>query len=89
MHEIRAESAETKVAADCKLADACSMVEDAQKRYTDTEAKLHAAEALQAEASQHHRAAERKLQEVEAREDDLVRRISIFKAEYVFHPSTV
>lgn len=31
MHEIRAESAETKVAADCKLADACSMVEDAQK----------------------------------------------------------
>ncbi|KAG8641107.1 protein CROWDED NUCLEI 4 isoform X3 [Manihot esculenta] len=81
LHEIRAESAETKVAADCKLADACSMVEDAQKRYTDTEAKLHAAEALQAEASQHHRAAERKLQEVEAREDDLVRHISIFKAD--------
>ncbi|KAF2295660.1 hypothetical protein GH714_033464 [Hevea brasiliensis] len=81
LHEMRAESAETKVAADCKLADARSMVEDAQKKYMDAEAKMRAAEALQAEASQYRRAAERKLQEVEAREDDLGRRTSAFKAE--------
>ncbi|KAF2295644.1 hypothetical protein GH714_033398 [Hevea brasiliensis] len=81
LHEMRAESAETKVAADCKLADARSMVEDAQKKYMDAEAKMRAAEALQAEASQYRRAAERKLQEVEAREDDLGRRTSAFKAD--------
>ncbi|OAY35651.1 protein CROWDED NUCLEI 4 isoform X2 [Manihot esculenta] len=81
LHEMRAESAESKVAADCKLADARSMVEDAQNKYMDAEAKMRAAEALQAEANQHRRAAERKLQEVEAREDDLRRRINTFKAD--------
>ncbi|KAF2283814.1 hypothetical protein GH714_016128 [Hevea brasiliensis] len=78
LHEMRAESAETKFAAECKLADARSMVEDAQKKYMDSEAKL-----LAAEASQYHRAAERKLQEVEAREDDLGRRVTAFKAEHI------
>eukprot|EP00257_Ricinus_communis_P022105 XP_015581746.1 protein CROWDED NUCLEI 4 [Ricinus communis] len=81
LHEMRAESAEIKVAADCKVAEAHSMVEDAQKKYTDAEAKLHAAEALQAEATQYRRAAERKLQEAQAREDDLSRRISTFRAD--------
>ncbi|XP_058006227.1 protein CROWDED NUCLEI 4-like [Hevea brasiliensis] len=81
LHEMRAKSAETKFAAECKLADACSMVEDAQKKYMDSEAKLLAAEALQAEASQYRRAAERKLQEVEEREDDLGRRVTAFKAD--------
>ncbi|KDP32126.1 hypothetical protein JCGZ_12587 [Jatropha curcas] len=81
LHEMRAESAESKVAAECKLADARSMADDAQKKYMDAEAKFRAAEALQAEASRCRRDAERKLQEVEAREDDLSRRISTFKAD--------
>lgn len=87
LHEMRAESAENKVAAECQLAEARNMVEDSQKKFIDAESKLHAAEALQAEASRYHRAAERKLQEVEAREDDLSRRISTFKTEYVFYLS--
>lgn len=83
MHEMRAESAETKVAAESKLAEARNMVEDAQKKFTEAEAKLHVAESLQAEASRFHRIAERKMQEVEAREDDLRRNILSFKTEYV------
>lgn len=81
LHEMRTESAETKVAADSKLAEARDMVQDAQKKFLDAEAKLHAAEALQAEASRYHRAAERKLQEVEAREADLSRRMKAFKTD--------
>lgn len=81
LHEMRAESAETKVAADSKLSEARDMVQDAQKKFLDAEAKLHAAEALQAEASRYHRAAERKLQEVEAREADLSRRMTAFKTD--------
>lgn len=82
---MRAECAETKVAAEIKLTEACSMVEDAQKKFVEAEAKLHAAEALQTEAICFRRTAERKLQEVEAREDDLRRRFISFKSEYVFH----
>lgn len=81
---MRAESAETKIAADSKLVEARCMVEDAQRKFADAEAKFHAAESLQAEAHRYHRTAERKLQEVEAREDDLSRRILSFKTEYVF-----
>ncbi|GFZ18846.1 branched-chain amino acid aminotransferase 5 [Actinidia rufa] len=55
LHEMRAECAETKVAANT--------------------------ESLEAEASRYHRTAERKLHEVEAREDDLRRRISSFKSD--------
>ena len=80
---MRAESAETKIAAESKLAEAKSMMEDAQKKITEAEAKLYAAESLQAEASRYRNVAERKLQEVEAREDDLRRRIETFKLEYV------
>lgn len=82
---MRAECAETKVAAEIKLDEARSMVEDAHKRFVEAEAKLHAAEALQTEASSFRRTAERKLQEVEAREDDLRRRLISFKSEYVVH----
>lgn len=82
---MRQECAETKVAAEIKLAEAHSMVEDAQKRFVEAEAKLHAAEAFQAEAICFRRTAERKLQEVEAREDDLRRRLISFKSEYVVH----
>ncbi|KAJ4832087.1 hypothetical protein Tsubulata_037646 [Turnera subulata] len=81
LHEMRAESAEIKVSADLRLAEARSMAEDAQKKMLDAESKLHASEALQAEALRYHRAAERKLQEVEAREDDITRRINAFKTD--------
>ena len=84
MHELRAEAAETKVAAESKFAEARGMVENAQKKSVEADAKLHAAESLQAEANRYHRAAERKLKEVEAREEDLSRRIISFKSEYVF-----
>lgn len=79
LHEMRAESAETKIGAESKLAEAKSMMEDAHKKFTEAEAKLHAAESLQVEASRYRNVAERKLQEVEAREDDLRRRIESFK----------
>ncbi|GLT46845.1 hypothetical protein SLA2020_205750 [Shorea laevis] len=81
LHEMRAESAEAKVAAESKLAEAHNMMEDAQKKFVDAEVKLRSAESLQAEASRFHRSAERKLQEVETREEDLGRRIMSFKAE--------
>lgn len=83
MHEIRGESAETKVAAECKLAEARSMMEEGQKKLTEAEAKLHMAESLQIEASRCRNVAERKLQEVEAREDDLRRSVATSKSEYV------
>ncbi|GFY86675.1 branched-chain amino acid aminotransferase 5 [Actinidia rufa] len=81
LHEMRAECAETKVAADCKLCEGRSMVENAEKKFAEAEAKLHAAKSLEAEASRYHRTAERKLHEVEAREDDIRRRISSFKTD--------
>ncbi|KAK2656742.1 hypothetical protein Ddye_009794 [Dipteronia dyeriana] len=81
LHELRAEAAETKVAAESKFAEARGMVENAQKKFAEADAKLHAAESLQAEANRYHRAAERKLQEVEAREEDLSKRIISFKSD--------
>ncbi|KAF9601499.1 hypothetical protein IFM89_020266 [Coptis chinensis] len=81
LHEMRAESAETKVAADIKMTEAQNMLENAQKNLVDAEAKKHAAESLQAEATRYHRIADRKLQEVEEREDELRRRIMSFKSE--------
>ena len=82
---MRAESAETKVAAESRFAEAHIMIEDAQKKFTEAEAKFHTAKSLQAESSLFQRTAERKLQEVEAREDDLSRRIVLFKNEYVIY----
>lgn len=83
LHEMRAECAESKVASENKLAEARSMMEDAQKKYADAEEKLRKAESLEAEASLFQRTAERKLREVEAREDDLRRQTLSFKSEYV------
>ncbi|MFQ6663819.1 hypothetical protein Gotur_031180 [Gossypium turneri] len=85
LHEMRAESAETKVAAESRLAEARIMIEDAQKKFAEAEVKFHAAKSLQTEASLFQRTAERKLQEVEAREEDLSRRIVLFKNEYVIY----
>ncbi|KAM7520361.1 hypothetical protein LguiB_019323 [Lonicera macranthoides] len=81
LHEMRAESAEAKVLAEAKLVEARSMVEEAQKKLSEAEVKMLAGESLEAEASRYHRAAERKLHEVEAREDDLRRRASLFKSD--------
>ncbi|CAL5366611.1 unnamed protein product [Camellia sinensis] len=81
LHEMRAECAEAKVAAESKLSEARSMAEDAQKKFSEAETKMHAAESLEAETNRYHRAAERKLHEVEAREDDLRRRIISFKSD--------
>lgn len=78
---MRAECAEAKVVAESKLAEALSMMEEAQKKFTDAESKLHTAQSLEAEASRFHRTAERKLREVEQREDDLRRRMISFKSE--------
>ncbi|QCD81571.1 hypothetical protein DEO72_LG2g1900 [Vigna unguiculata] len=81
LHELRTESAETKVAAESKFAEASQLIDEAQKKITDAEAKVRAAESLQMEANRYHNAAERKLRDVEAREDNLRRQIMSFKAD--------
>ncbi|KAL6498172.1 hypothetical protein OROGR_028569 [Orobanche gracilis] len=82
LHEMRAEYAEVKVAAETKFSEARRMVDDALKKLTESEEKMRAAESLEAEASRYHRTAERKLHEVEEREDDLRRRIMSSKSEF-------
>lgn len=81
LHEMRTECAETKVAAEIKLSEARSMMEEAQNKFLEAEMKLHAGGNSEAEANRYHRIAERKLHEVEAREDDLRRRIATFKSD--------
>ncbi|KAI4302670.1 hypothetical protein MLD38_038390 [Melastoma candidum] len=81
LHEMRAESAETKVAADSKLSEARSVMENALKKLVEAGEKLQAAEALKAEANRYRNLAERKLHEVEERENDTRRRIESFKSE--------
>lgn len=83
LHEMRAESAETKLAAQNKLSEARNMMENAQNKLTEAESKLRAAESLEIDASRYRQFAERKLQEVEAREDDLRLRILSFNSECV------
>lgn len=81
---LRADSAESKVTAEGKMTEACSMLENAQNKFAEAEAKARSAELLEAEASRFRRMAERKLQEVEEREDDLRRCTMSFKSEYVY-----
>lgn len=78
------ECAETKVSAESKLSEAHQLIDEAKKNFTEAVVKLHAAESLQAEASKYNSVADRELQNVEAREDDLRRQIVGFKPEYVF-----
>ncbi|KAG2408503.1 Protein CROWDED NUCLEI 4 [Vigna angularis] len=81
LHELRTESAEIKVAAESKFAEASQLIDEAQKKITDAEAKVRAAESLQMEANRYHNSAERKLRDVEAREDNLRRQLMSFKAD--------
>ncbi|KAI4338911.1 hypothetical protein MLD38_023918 [Melastoma candidum] len=81
LHEMRAESAETKVAAEGRLSESRSVMENTQKKLVEAEEKLRAAESLKAEASRYRNLAERKIHEVEGREDDMRRRIESFKSE--------
>ncbi|MFS7971499.1 putative protein crowded nuclei [Helianthus anomalus] len=46
LHEMRAESAEAKVAAEVKLVDARTMMDDAIKRMTEANSKMQAAESI-------------------------------------------
>ncbi|XP_038711797.1 protein CROWDED NUCLEI 4-like [Tripterygium wilfordii] len=71
LHEMRAKCIETKVLSDNKLAKARTMVEDAQKKFIEVEAKTHVIESLHTEATRYHCVVERKLLEVEVCEDDL------------------
>ncbi|CAA0817222.1 Protein CROWDED NUCLEI 4 [Striga hermonthica] len=82
LHEMRAEYAEVKVASETKFAEARSMVDDAIEKLTAADEKSRAAELLEAEAKRYHRTAERKLHEVEEREDDLRRRILSSKSDF-------
>ncbi|KAL2905554.1 Protein CROWDED NUCLEI 4 [Bienertia sinuspersici] len=81
LHEIRTECAEVKVASESKMVEARNMVEDAERKYAEAEAKLRTAEFLRDEARRSERAAGRRLQEIEAREDDLRRRMASFKSD--------
>ncbi|GAU48021.1 hypothetical protein TSUD_183380 [Trifolium subterraneum] len=81
LHEMRTECAETKVAAESKLAEAHQLIDEAQKKFTEAEARVCAAESLRADANRYNSVAERKLRDVEAREDNLRRQIISFKSD--------
>ncbi|KAK7294301.1 hypothetical protein RJT34_17188 [Clitoria ternatea] len=82
LHEMRTECTETKVAAKSKFAEAHQLIDEAQKKFTEAEAKVCAAESLQGEANRYNSVAERKIRDVEAREDNLRKQIISFKSEF-------
>ncbi|XP_020598115.1 protein CROWDED NUCLEI 4-like, partial [Phalaenopsis equestris] len=81
LHEMRAESAEIKVAYESKLTEAQSMMQTAQKMFDEAKSKTHELEAAQAEGRRRQNAALRTLQDVEAREDELRRRTVSFHSD--------
>lgn len=81
MHEVRAELAEIKVAYERKLAETHLVTEVAQRKFEEAEEMLLAAKSLEADAKLTRDAALRSLQDVEAREDDLRRRLISFESE--------
>ncbi|WOL15401.1 Peptidase S28 [Canna indica] len=81
MHDNLVEFAERKLAYESKIAEARSKMEAAQEKFDEAEKKLLVAASLQAEANRTQNAALRTLEDVEAREDELRRRIAAFKSE--------
>ncbi|XP_020092264.1 protein CROWDED NUCLEI 4-like [Ananas comosus] len=81
LHEVRAELAEIKVAYERKLAETHLITEVAQRKFEEAEKKLLAAKSLEADAKLTRDAALRSLHDVEAREDDLRRRLISFESE--------
>ncbi|XP_072986262.1 nuclear matrix constituent protein 1b-like isoform X1 [Typha latifolia] len=81
LHDIRAESAETKIAYENKLAEAHHMMEAAQMKLDEAEEKLLAAKSLETDSVRTRDSALRSLQDIEAREDELRRRLSSFETE--------
>ncbi|KAK1300308.1 putative nuclear matrix constituent protein 1-like protein [Acorus calamus] len=83
LHEMRTESAEVRVSSESKLSEAQKMIETAEERFVEVGKKKREVDSLQAEVSRLNSAADRKLKEVEAREDELRRQIMTFKSECV------
>lgn len=81
MHDNLVESAERKLAYESKIAEAHAMMTAAQEKLDEAEKKLLAAESLQAEANRTRNTARRTLDDVEAREDELRRRLATFKSQ--------
>nr|CAD1828184.1 unnamed protein product [Ananas comosus var. bracteatus] len=81
LHDMRAELAETKVTYESKLAEANQMMEDAQRKSEEAETKLIAARSLETDSIRTRDSALRSLQDVEAREDELRRRLVSFQFE--------
>ncbi|CAL9764916.1 unnamed protein product [Musa acuminata subsp. burmannicoides] len=81
LHDNLVESAERKLGYESKIAEAHAMMTAAQEKLDEAEKKLLAAESLQAEANRTRNTAIRTLDDVEAREDELRRRLATFKSQ--------
>lgn len=81
LHDTRVEWAETKVAYENKMGEARELSQTAQKKLDDAEEKLLSVRSLEADASRTRDAARRSIQDVEAREDDLRRRLVALQSE--------
>ncbi|BAC10761.1 putative nuclear matrix constituent protein 1 (NMCP1) [Oryza sativa Japonica Group] len=73
LHDMRGETAETKVSYESKLAEALQLMEAAHKKFDEAEEKLLLAKSLEAESIRTHNAALRSLHDIDDREDQLRR----------------
>ena len=80
---MRSQLAESKVAAEIKLSEAHKIMEDAQKKLKDAEKKFMESESSSSESRRYERMTEIKLHDVEAREDELRRRLILFNSQLV------
>jgi hypothetical protein len=81
LHDTRVEWAETKVAYESKLVEARQLSESAQIKLDEAEEKLLSVRHLEADATRTRDAARRSIQDVEAREDELRRRLVALQSE--------